>query len=75
MEEVCLGCCGGLMLVMVVVGLMNLPWMVLLTVVIFVEKTWRQGARLSFFVGFRLLVFAVLALAVPALLAGLYQPG
>lgn len=72
---VCLGCCGGLMLVMVVVGLMNLPWMVLLTVVIFVEKTWRQGARLSFFVGFSLLVFAVLALAVPALLAGLYQPG
>jgi predicted metal-binding membrane protein len=72
---ICLNCCGGLMLVMVVVGLMNLPWMLLLTVVIFLEKTWRHGARLSFFVGFGLLVFAALALAVPALLAGLYQPG
>ncbi len=70
----CLGCCGGLMLVMVVVGLMNLPWMLLLTLVIFLEKAWRQGTRLSFFVGFSLLIFAVLALAEPALLAGLFRP-
>lgn len=70
----CLGCCGGLMLVMEVVGLMNLPWMILLTVAIFLEKTWHQGERLSFFVGFSLLIFAMLALAEPALLAGVYLP-
>lgn len=70
----CLGCCGSLMLVMVAVGLMNLPWMILLTLIIFLEKTWKQGIRLSFFVGFSLLIFAVLALAEPALLAGLYRP-
>ncbi len=70
----CLGCCGGLMLVMVAVGLMNLPWMILISVVIFIEKTWSQGVRLSFFVGFGLLIFAVLALTEPALLTGLYRP-
>jgi predicted metal-binding membrane protein len=71
---VCLGCCGGLMLVMVAVGLMNLPWMVLLTVLIFLEKTWRYGDRLGFYVGFGLLTFAALALAEPALLPGLFRP-
>jgi len=39
------------MLVMVIVGFMNLPWMVLLTLVIFVEKTWSYGDRLSFLMG------------------------
>lgn len=71
----CVACCGCLMLVMVAVGLMNLPWMVLLTIVIFLEKTWDQGVRLSFFVGFSLLIFTMLAFAEPALLVGLYRPG
>lgn len=69
----CLGCCGTLMLIMVAVGLMNLPWMLLLTLIIFLEKTWSQGVRLSIFVGLGLLIFAVMALIEPALLAGLYQ--
>ena len=64
----CLGCCGALMLVMVVVGVMNLPWMVLITLLVFLEKVWQHGERLSFFVGFGLLIFAALALAQPALL-------
>ena len=70
----CLGCCGPLMLVMVAVGLMSLPWMLLLTLVIFCEKTWSKGARFGFFVGFALLVFAALALAEPALLSGVIGP-
>lgn len=56
------------MLVMEVVGLMNLPWMLLLSIIIFLEKTWNQGACFSFFVGFGLLIFAALALAEPVLL-------
>lgn len=35
----CIGCCWALMLVMLVVGLMNLIWMALLTVLVLVEKT------------------------------------
>jgi predicted metal-binding membrane protein len=62
------------MLVMIAVGLMSFPWMFLLTLVIFLEKIWRQGVRFSFFVGFGLLVFAVLALAEPALLSGVVRP-
>jgi predicted metal-binding membrane protein len=70
----CLGCCGALMLVMVVVGVMNLPWMLLITLLVFLEKVWQHGERLSFFVGFGLLIFAALALAEPALLPGFYHP-
>ncbi len=70
----CLGCCGPLMLIMVTVGLMNLPWMFLLTIVILLEKIWQHGVRLSFFVGFALLIFTVLAFVEPALLSGLYRP-
>jgi predicted metal-binding membrane protein len=69
---VCLGCCGGLMLVLVAVGLMNLTWMILVTVLIFLEKTWHQGHRLSFFVGVALIFYSILAAADPSLLPGLY---
>jgi predicted metal-binding membrane protein len=65
----CLGCCGGLMLVMVIVGLMNLPWMVLLTIVIFLEKTWRYGDHLSFLIGISLMLFAMLAFINPMFLS------
>ena len=59
------------MLVMVVVGFMNLPWMVLLTMVIFLEKTWSYGDRLSFFIGIGLMLFAMLAFIDPTLLSRL----
>lgn len=67
----CLGCCGGLMLVMVVVGLMNLPWMVLLTIVIFVEKTWQYGDRLSFFIGIGFIIVALFVFIDPMFLSSL----
>jgi len=65
----CLGACGGLMLVMVIVGFMNLPWMVLLTLVIFVEKTWSYGDRLSFLMGIGFILVAMLAFIDPAVLS------
>jgi predicted metal-binding membrane protein len=43
----CLGCCGALMAVLTVVGLMNLSWMAALTVIFIAEKNWRHGAGLS----------------------------
>lgn len=70
----CLGCCAGLMLILIAVGLMNLTWMVLVTVLIFLEKTWAQGSRLSLFIGVALIFYGILAAADPLLLPGLY-PG
>ena len=43
----CVGCCWGLMLVLFAVGLMNLGWMALLSIAIFLEKVWRQGPLVS----------------------------
>jgi predicted metal-binding membrane protein len=43
----CLGCCWALMAVLLVVGLMSLPWMAALTVLFVAEKNWRYGAGLS----------------------------
>ena len=39
----CVGCCWGLMIVLVAVGVMNLAVMAALAVVIFAEKLWRYG--------------------------------
>lgn len=68
----CLGCCGNLMLVLLAVGFMNLPWMLLVTAVIFLEKAWPQGPRLSFYLGAALLFYGLLAFINPSLLPGLY---
>jgi len=68
----CLGTCGNLMMVLVAVGLMNLFWMVLITLVIFIEKVWRNGYRLSSLIGVALIVYGICAYIDPTLLSGLY---
>jgi predicted metal-binding membrane protein len=67
----CVGCCWGLMLVLVAVGVMNIGAMVVLAVIIFVEKIWRHGAGLSKVVGVAFLVMAALVPFAPWLLPGL----
>jgi predicted metal-binding membrane protein len=47
----CLGNCWPLMAVLAVLGLMNLVWMAVFSVVFFLEKTWRHGVMLSRIVG------------------------
>jgi predicted metal-binding membrane protein len=68
----CLGCCGNLMIVLVAVGLMNLFWMVLITLVIFIEKVWHDGYRLNSLIGMALIFYGVLSYVEPSLLSGLY---
>ena len=68
----CLGCCGNLMIVLLAVGLMNLPWMVLITLVIFIEKVWHDASRLNPLIGMALVAYGVLSFINPALLSGLY---
>jgi predicted metal-binding membrane protein len=56
----CLGCCWALFAVLVVAGIMSLAWMLLLTLVIFAEKVFPHGRRVTMGVGVVLLVLGVL---------------
>ncbi|MEU9939294.1 DUF2182 domain-containing protein [Streptomyces lavendulae] len=70
----CVGCCWGLMVVLVPLGVMNVLAMAAVAVVIFVEKLWRLGPVFSRAVGAAFLVLAVLSLFQPWLLPGLIPP-
>jgi predicted metal-binding membrane protein len=61
----CLGCCWGLMLVLFAVGLMNLIWMILLTVAIFIEKVFSQGPLISRLIALALVLFGIVTLVIP----------
>ena len=53
----CLGCCWSLMAVFFVVGTMNLVWMGLLSIVIFLEKIMPRGVEIAKVTGLALIVF------------------
>jgi predicted metal-binding membrane protein len=53
----CLGCCWSLMVVLFVVGTMNLVWMGLLSLVIFVEKIVPYGVAMGKASGVALIAF------------------
>ena len=69
----CVGCCWGLMLVLVIVGVMNLAWMLVIACTVLLEKTWRQGRQFSLAVGVALIVFAFAVPSHPGWAPGL-QP-
>jgi predicted metal-binding membrane protein len=71
----CLGCCWALMTALFALGVMSIPWMVLIAVLIAVEKLlpWRQLANRGIAI-----LLAVLGLAValaPGSVPGLTLPG
>ncbi|MFE1553269.1 DUF2182 domain-containing protein [Streptomyces sp. NPDC058718] len=70
----CVGCCWGLMIVLVPLGVMNVLAMAVLAGVIFVEKLWRLGPVFSVVVGVAFLVLAVLSLFQSWPLPGLEEP-
>jgi predicted metal-binding membrane protein len=43
----CLGCCAGLMVGLVALGMMNLAWMLTGALIIFVEKTLPNSHRIA----------------------------
>ncbi|MFJ3878919.1 DUF2182 domain-containing protein [Streptomyces sp. NPDC090077] len=67
----CVGCCWGLMAVLVPLGVMNVAAMAAVSVVIFLEKLWSRGPWLARAVGIAFLVLAVLAPFQDWLLPGL----
>jgi predicted metal-binding membrane protein len=70
----CVGCCWGLMIILIAVGAMNVAVMAALAVVIFIEKVWKHGRGFATAIGIILLAVAVLAVWVPWLLPGLRMP-
>ncbi|OKK02942.1 hypothetical protein AMK26_24010 [Streptomyces sp. CB03234] len=69
----CVGCCWGLMVVLIPLGVMNIAAMAGVAAVIFTEKLWRLGPVFSTAVGLAFLVLAGLAPSQDWLLPGL-QP-
>ncbi len=65
----CLGCCVGLMLALVALGMMNVAWMLTAAVIIFVEKTLPGGHRVARPLGMVLVVGGVVVLGM-SLLSG-----
>jgi predicted metal-binding membrane protein len=62
----CVGCCWMLMLLLFAVGVMNLAWVALIAVFVFVEKLLPAGRLTSRFGGAALIVFGLTILAVAA---------
>jgi predicted metal-binding membrane protein len=67
----CLGCCWALMAVLFTVGLMNLAWMALLSVVFLAEKNWSRGPLLVKVVGSACLVLGLAVVVHPSFLSSL----
>jgi predicted metal-binding membrane protein len=61
----CVGCCWGLMAVLFTVGLMNLAWMALLSIVIGIEKLNPRGLLAARLVGASLVLAGGLLTAAP----------
>jgi predicted metal-binding membrane protein len=68
----CVGCCWGLMALVIALGVMNLAAMAAIAAVILVEKLWRHGVGFSRAVGASLIVAGVLAPWNQWLLPGLH---
>lgn len=67
----CLGCCWGLMAVLVVAGAMGLAWVTLIALVIFIEKLLPAGPGAARLVGAMLLVLAAAIAVRPGIVASL----
>jgi predicted metal-binding membrane protein len=66
----CLGCCVGLMVGLVALGMMNLAWMLTAAVIIFAEKTFPNSHRIVRPIGV-IMVAGGLALLMTSLLSGI----
>jgi predicted metal-binding membrane protein len=55
----CVGCCAGLMVVLVAAGAMSLPWVLAISVLIFVEKILPFGVRAAQISGVALIALGI----------------
>jgi predicted metal-binding membrane protein len=68
----CLGCCWGLMAILIAVGVMNVAAMVGLAALVLVEKVWRWGPAAGRLAGVAALALAVATIWLPWLAPGLH---
>ncbi len=61
----CVGCCWALFVVLFAVGVMSIPWMALLSAVIFVEKLTPPTSKVSSAFGLLFIVLGAVFVAVP----------
>jgi predicted metal-binding membrane protein len=71
----CLGCSGGLMAVLFVLGMMSLFWMALVAAAVFAEKVLPHGARLATPLAVVLVALGVWVGVSPTSVPALTQPG
>jgi predicted metal-binding membrane protein len=71
----CLGCCFGLMLVLVVLGAMSLTWMTIVAALVLAEKVLPLGERLAAMLTVVLIGLGIWIAAAPGSVPGLTQPG
>jgi predicted metal-binding membrane protein len=69
----CLGCCWGLMVILIAVGVMNIAAMVGLAALVLIEKTWTWGVGFSRLAGATALALAVATIWLPWLAPGLHH--
>ena len=70
----CIGCCWGLMVILFAVGVMSLFWMAAIAVVIFAEKVFPYGIRLSKAFALAFLGLGIWIAAAPGSVPGLTDP-
>ncbi len=70
----CVGCSGGLMLVLFALGAMSLFWMAVVAVAIFAEKVLPRGPRLPRVFAVALLALGIWVAVSPASVPGLTEP-
>jgi predicted metal-binding membrane protein len=70
----CVGCSGGLMLVLFAVGVMSLFWMAVVAAAIFAEKVLPRGPALSGVVALGLVTLGIWVAAAPGSVPGLTEP-
>jgi predicted metal-binding membrane protein len=71
----CLGCCVGLMLVLVVLGVMSITWTAVVAAIIFAEKVLPGGQRLTVAVAVILVAMGAWIASAPESVPGLTEPG
>jgi predicted metal-binding membrane protein len=70
----CVGCCWGLMVILFAVGVMSLFWMAAVAGVIFAEKLFPFGLRLSRVFAVAFVAFGIWVAVAPGSVPGLTQP-
>jgi len=68
----CLGCCWGLMVILIAVGVMNIAAMVALAALVLIEKIWIWGRAAGRLAGVAALALAVCTIWLPWLAPGLH---